>query len=189
MKSDKIQQFMEIADQSYASRFSTGSDEERALGAQLLLSEVLEYVVHGLGVVPLVDGHPVLKPNDIEYRTEYDGKKGEPDKKEMVDGLADVAYTMFWNKVKFGVPLEEAFELVCDNNLSKFVELPDWKDGAGPVDREGWGLGKEVRWPESVVAVEIVKIKESFFAVGKDSSGKVRKPSTYESVDLGHLVD
>lgn len=185
MKSDKIQQFMEIADQTFSHRFCEGSEEERALGAQLLLSEVLEYVIHGLGVTPVVDGQPITEPNEVEYTT---NGGAAPDKKEMLDGLADVAYTMFWNKVKFGVPLEQAFEMVCDNNLSKFVALPDWSEGPGNVPREKWDLGLNVDWPESVASVDVVKVNGMHFAVGKDSSGKVRKPSTYSSVDLSELL-
>ncbi|MCB0321662.1 MAG: hypothetical protein KDD60_12110, partial [Bdellovibrionales bacterium] len=100
----------------------------------------------------------------------------------------DVAYTMFWNAVKFGVPLEEAFELVCDNNLSKFVPLPEWKGQSGPLAQDKWDLGQGVQWPESVVSVDVVQVRGAFYAVGKDESGKVRKPSTYESVDLSGLL-
>lgn len=184
MKSDKIQQFIELAGQSRATRFQEGSEEERKLGAQLLLSEVLEYVVHGLGVTPVVDGHPITKPNDIHYTTNGEA----PDRKEMLDGLADVAYTMYWNKVKFGIPLEEAFELVCDNNLSKFVHLKEWGGREGALEEDAWSCGQDVTWPESVVSVEVIRYQGSFYAVGKDDTGKVRKPSTYTSVDLSELL-
>lgn len=184
MKSDKIQQFFHLAGQTYGHEFHEGSEADRELGAQLLLSEVLEYVIHGLGVTPIVDGQPITKPNDVVY----EANGGSPDRKEMLDGLADVAYTMFWNKVKFGMPLESAFELVCDNNLSKFVRLDAWNSGAGLVPEEHWHLHQEVVWPESVASVEVLEVDGIFFAVGKDSTGKVRKPSTYTSVDLSELL-
>ena len=76
-----------------------------------------------------------------------------------------------------------------DNNLSKFVPLlEDWEGGKGTVDNEFWDLNLGVRWPESVVSVEIVEIGGQFYGVGKDSAGKVRKPSTYQSVDLEPLL-
>ena len=93
MKSDKIQQFMELADQAYSKRFSTGSVDERKLGAQLLLSEVLEYVIQGLGIHPEFNGVKITDANDFAYIE----SNTAPDKKEMLDGLADVAYTMYWN--------------------------------------------------------------------------------------------
>jgi len=184
MKSDKIQQFFHLAGQVCGDEFHEGSESDRELGAQLLLSEVLEYVIHGLGVTPYIDGQPITKPNDVVYKA----NGGRPDREEMLDGLADVAYTMFWNKVKFGIPLESAFELVCDNNLSKFVRLDEWQQGAGILSEAEWHLNQEVTWPESVVSVEVLEVRGTFFAVGKDSTGKVRKPSTYASVDLSSLL-
>jgi hypothetical protein len=106
----------------------------------------------------------------------------------MIDGLADVAYTMYWNACAFGVPLEEAFELVCDNNLEKFVRLSDWSSPPRILEQSEWCCGANVRWPAEVTTVEVLQIDEAFFAVGKDSRGKVRKPSTYKSVDLSSLV-
>ena len=90
--------------------------------------------------------------------------------------------------MKFGMPLEEAFELVCDNNLSKFVALSDDSIPVGSVEKANWGLGQDVTWPDSVASVEIVKIQNKYYAVGKDGTGKVRKPSTYQSVDLESLI-
>jgi hypothetical protein len=106
----------------------------------------------------------------------------------MIDGLADVAYTMFWNSCAFGVPLEEAFALVCDNNLEKFVKLVGWSKGEGELARDDWHCGLEVAWPSEVATVSVLKIGADFFAVGKDARGKVRKPSTYRPVDLSRFL-
>ncbi|MCB0332606.1 MAG: hypothetical protein KDD55_03850 [Bdellovibrionales bacterium] len=183
MKHDKIAKFMTLAGQGTAASFNPRTENERKLGAQLLLSEVLEYVIKGLGVQPIVNGEPITDPNGLTYEVAK-----ELDHTEMLDGLADVAYTMYWNSCCFGLRLEEAFELVCDNNLEKFVVLLKWNEGARPLEREEWHCGKDVSWPPEVVAVEVVQVGEEFYAVGKDKSGKVRKPSTYESVDLSPLV-
>ncbi|MCB0353402.1 MAG: hypothetical protein KDD64_07760, partial [Bdellovibrionales bacterium] len=157
--------------------------ELRQLGAQLLLSEVLEYIIKGLGVEPVVNGTAITDANALEYRS-----KGQPVALEMLDGIADVAYTMYWNALAFGLPLEEAYELVCDNNLEKFVSLEgkDWSPG--PVERDLWNLNRGIEWPESVVRVDVVSVSGVPYAVGRDSSGKVRKPSSYSSVDLTPLI-
>ena len=184
MQSDKIKSFMALAGHKFCNSFRDGTDEERKLGARLLLSEVLEYVIAGLGVVPIINGQKIEDPEAVVYTT--NGEKQS--QLDMLDGLADVAYTMYWNACAFGLKLEEAFDLVCDNNLEKFVKLDGWKGTAGELPRESWHCDHKVGWPESVVKVEVIKLGDSFFAVGKDSSGKVRKPSSYKPVDLRALA-
>lgn len=184
MKSDKIKAFMALAGHKASEAYRLGSEEERKLGARLLLSEVLEYVISGLGVIPEINGQKIEDPEAVVYKTNGD----KPSQKEMLDGLADVAYTMYWNSCAFGLKLEDAFELVCDNNLEKFVKLDSWQGEAGDMPKDKWHCGKNVAWPESVVRVEAIRLNGCFYAVGKDSSGKVRKPSTYSSVDLTPLL-
>ena len=106
----------------------------------------------------------------------------------MVDGLADVAYTMYWNACAFGIPLEQAFEMVCDNNLHKFVKLGNGLQSKTQLDREEWHCHQDIHWPDEVVKVEVIKVGSDYFAVGKDSRGKVRKPSSYVPVDLTGLL-
>jgi hypothetical protein len=183
MDASKIALFMQLAGQTVQEKLHSGDPATRALGAQLLLSEVLEYVIHGLGVVPEFSGTKITSPDALTYHAHED-----PDHEEMVDGLADVAYTMFWNACAFGVPLPEAFELVCDNNLEKFVRLSDWSRGECELAAAEWGCGINVTWPPEVTRVSVLKVGTDFFAVGKDARGKVRKPSTYKPVDLAPLV-
>lgn len=183
MNADKIALFMQLAGQGVQEKLHSGDPKTRALGAQLLLSEVLEYVIHGLGVIPECAGTKIQSPDELTYHASED-----PDHMEMVDGLADVAYTMYWNACAFGVPLAKAFELVCDNNLEKFVRLSNWSRGEGELPQSEWDCGQNVSWPAEVSQVVVLKVKEEFFAVGKDARGKVRKPSTYKSVDLTPLV-
>ena len=182
MNSSKISKFMDLAGQQ---RFEEGTppNKARELGAQLLLSEVLEYVIKGLNVTPIVNGVEITDANGLEYKA-----NGETvDKLEMLDGLADVAYTMYWNSEAFGVPLEEAFELVCDNNLEKFVELKEGQNSL-TLEKQNWDCGKNITWPIEVESVEVIKAGGQFYAVGKDKNGKVRKPSSYKSVDLSSLL-
>ena len=187
MQADKVKTFMTLAGQGTTSLYRTGSEKERELGAKLLLSEVLEYVIKGLGVIPSFNGTLITAPDGLEYKASND----EPNEIEMIDGLADVAYTMYWNSLAFGIPLEEGYDMVCDNNLEKFVNLQSPSEPITQLaflDKEMWHLGQDISWPEDVVKVEIVKVQETHYAVGKDASGKVKKPSSYSSVDLGVLV-
>lgn len=184
MDSEKIKRFMNLAGQSMPSSDVVGSSDQRKLGAQLLLSEVLEYVIKGLGIVPEVNGVRIEDPESLVYHD----VGNVPQKLEMVDGLADTAYTMYWNALAFGVRLEEAFDRVCDNNLEKFVIMIDWDGPPRPLERQEWGCGKGVVWPNEVMTVEVLQVDGLNYAVGKDVNGKVRKPSTYTSVDLSSLV-
>lgn len=183
MDAAKIEKFMQLAGQGVREKLHSADPKTRALGAQLLLSEVLEYVIYGLGVTPEVDGTKITAPDALTYHpTET------PDHEEMVDGLADVAYTMYWNACAFGIPLEEAFSLVCDNNLEKFVRIDGWTRGDCVLEKAEWDCGLGVAWPAEVAHVEVIGIGKEFYAVGKDARGKVRKPSTYQPVDLSKLV-
>lgn len=183
MDSKKVAMFIELAGKSPVTKFTVGSEEQRKLGAQLLLSEVLEYVIKGLGVIPVVDGIEIKDPDGLQYFA-----KNDPNPVEMIDGLADTGYTMFWNALTLGIPLEKAFDLVCDNNLEKFVRLNDWQGGAKELDKSEWNCGCEVTWPEEVVTVVAIKVGEDYYAVGKDERGKVRKPSSFKPLDLQCLL-
>lgn len=184
MDSKKVQQFIYLAGQSLSEKFNTGSPAQRALGAQLLLSEVLEYVIKGLGVIPSIEGVSITDPESLTYTP-----SNEPDKLDMLDGLADTAYTMYWNAVTFGVPLEEAYDLVCDNNLEKFVLLQGWTEGEISLQPERWDIGQYITWPKEVVSVSVIQSGHNYYAVGKDKNGKVRKPSSYRQVDLLHIIN
>lgn len=183
MRDEKIRKFKALAGQRCAQGIELGDEATRKLGAQLLLSEVLEYVIHGLGVEPEVAGTRITKPDEVHYHVAT-----EPDATEMVDGLADVAYTMYWNSLAFGLPLEQAFDLVCDNNLEKFVKLGAWASGKKELAPAEWDCRLEISWPPEVARVEVVHYQGEPYAVGKDARGKVRKPSSYRSVDLSALV-
>ncbi|MCO6432448.1 MAG: hypothetical protein J5J00_16465 [Deltaproteobacteria bacterium] len=183
MDSKKIEMFLQLAGHQRSVEESLNSPELRKLGAQLLLSEVLEYVIKGLGVIPVVAGTPIKEPDAVQYT-----EGAEPHKVEMLDGLADVAYTMFWNARVFGLPLEQAFELVCDNNLEKFVALDGARTKSGPLERHEWHCNLDIHWPEEVKQVEVIEISGKLFAVGKDQNGKVRKPSSYKAVNLRQLL-
>ncbi len=182
MESSKVRKFMSLGGQEVSQSFSPHSEAQRRLGAQLLLSEVLEYVIHGLGVVPEFEGKKITSPDDLHYHSAE-----APDVTEMLDGLADVAYTMYWNALAFGLPLEKAFDMVCDNNLEKFVRLGEWARGRQELGPSEWDCRVDVHWPNEVVRVDVIDYRGELYAVGKDARGKVRKPSSYSPVDLSAL--
>jgi hypothetical protein len=184
MDDSKIRQFIALAGQQIAKELINGTPSQRELGAQLLLSETLEYVIKGLGVTPSFDGNQITDANALKYKCHAD----TPNKLEMIDGLADVAYTMFWNSVTFGIPLDKAFDMVCDNNLEKFVKVDSKFADLGELAPDLWHCNQSVTWPKEVEKVFIIQYQNSMFAVGKDATGKVRKPSSYKSVDLSTLI-
>jgi hypothetical protein len=191
MKEAKVKKFMTLAGQPVSQKLTVADESTRCLGARLLLSETLEYVINGLGVAVSFNGTDISEPNGLSYSA----RMGETDSfqnvstKEMLDGLCDVAYTMYWNALAFGLPLEEGFELVCDNNLEKFVALTDWGKGEGLLTPAEWHCDCGIVWPDSVAAVQVVKVDGTFFAVGKDKGGKVCKPAHYQSVSLDALLE
>lgn len=184
MQSDKVKRFMQLAGQQLNNDPREVSEEFKKLAAQLLLSETLEYLIKGLKVSIKVNGEVLTQYDDLEYSV----IDQDVDLEEMLDGLADVAYTMYWNMLAFGTKLEEGFDLVCDNNLQKFVHLPDWSGDEGPLDQSVWDLGKGITWPEAVTQVLVIKVDGTYYAVGKDQNSKVMKPSSFNPVDLSSLL-
>lgn len=183
MDDKKVRQFIELSGRK-PGEGDLASLEERKLAAQLILSETLEYVIDGLGVIPSVGNVAIEEANCLSY----EGAEKEADREEMLDGLADVAYTMFWNAAMFNLSLEKAFSRICDNNLEKFVKLQADALPEGELAREDWDCRLGVFWSDSVVKVEVVKHNGTLYAVGRDINGKVQKPSTYEAVDLKDLL-
>ncbi|MCB0317743.1 MAG: nucleoside triphosphate pyrophosphohydrolase family protein [Bdellovibrionales bacterium] len=176
--------FMKLGGQEVPDKITSASREKRCLAASLLLSEVLEYVIKGLGVTPRFKQVDLTEPDSLEYECNTD----LPDFVEMIDGLADTAYTMYWNALTFGIPIEEAFDRVCKNNLEKFVKLTDGTFSEGLLENSSWDCGQGISWPAEVALVEVIKYQDSLYAVGRDKNGKVRKPSSYKAVILSDLV-
>jgi len=54
MKTDKVKTFMTLAGQPVEEELNISTEAQRKLGAQLLLSEVLEYVIVGLGILTII---------------------------------------------------------------------------------------------------------------------------------------
>ncbi|MBX7143960.1 MAG: hypothetical protein K1X79_05870 [Oligoflexia bacterium] len=183
MNKNKVAQFLALAGQSARASFDARDEHTRKLGAQLLLSEVLEFVIKGLGVEPEIAGVRIQQADELNYHA-----VNAPDQSEMLDGLCDVAYTMFWNSLAFGLPLEAGFDRVCDNNLEKFVALDSWANGLSELKSDEWHCHKNVAWPPEVTRVEVVSFAGKPYAVGKDARGKVRKPLHFKPVSFEGLL-
>ena len=56
MKADKVDKFIKLAGRQTSDRIIEGDEKDRTLGAHLLLSEVLEYLILGLGIEPEIGG-------------------------------------------------------------------------------------------------------------------------------------
>ena len=78
----KVKKFMQLAGQELPEKFEAGDEEARKLGAQLLLSEVLEYVIHGLGVTPSVNGEEITEPDRVEYSSGAETRPCRPTRRE-----------------------------------------------------------------------------------------------------------
>ncbi len=183
MNGDKVVKFIKLSGREISENCNFGSEKDRELGAQLLLSELLEYIIKGLGVSLTIDGTEIKDPESVKYKSIR-----SPDKIEALDGLADVAYTLWWNALTFGLPVAEAYDMVCDNNLEKFVKLSSWNSGSRELNKDEWHCNQDIKWPDSVVRVVSVPVGTEYYAVGFDASGKVRKPSSYKSIDLSSLL-
>ena len=76
MQGEKVRTFMRLAGQQIPSNLDLGDRARRELGTKLLLSEVLEFAIKGLGVKPVVNGKEITDPDDIEFVAE----ETQPDK-------------------------------------------------------------------------------------------------------------
>jgi hypothetical protein len=89
MKSDKVRQFIALAGNKMPAHATAGTLELRRLGAGLILSETLEFITRGLGLSPIICGQLCSDAQALEFE-----HTASSDLEEMLDGLADVAYTM-----------------------------------------------------------------------------------------------
>ena len=183
MNGEQVELFVELAGGVPAASIASSSEKLRILGAGLILSETLEYIIKGLGLTITVGSQKISDPQSFSFDF-----AGPPVAEDMLDGLADIAYTLYWNAIMFQLPIEAGFKAVCENNLQKFVSLSEGEFSAGEVVKEHWHLNRDVHWPDEVVSVVVVATRHGLFAVGKDANGKVRKPSTYTPLSLTPLL-
>ena len=74
----------------------------------------------------------------------------------------------------------KAYHRVIESNFSKFVKVDDWHD-------EQWAKNEQLIMIDRL-GTEITKELNNGYWVFRDSNGKIRKPSTFKTVDLSDLI-
>lgn len=95
------------------------TDEERMLRAKLIMEEVLELVIKGLGVELSVDSHHDGS-FDLSQETLMFNLGPKVDLLQIADGTADVKVVVTGTQSCFGIDDEPVQAIVDFNNLSKF---------------------------------------------------------------------
>jgi predicted HAD superfamily Cof-like phosphohydrolase len=129
---------------------------DRELLGKLLLEEVTEYLVKGLGLTIMnMDGETVMDIDGGGLMLEHnEGVQLNP--VEIVDGLADVNVVIHFNAHWHGFNLDAATEIVNDSNMSKLG--PDGQpiiNGVTRGYRTAEACGEEtVRWRKDFAGEE-----------------------------------
>lgn len=108
------------------------------------------------------------------------GLKEEIDKKELLDGIVDIAYTLFGlmqAAEQLGYDVDGALEAVCLNNDTKFVKTVEEANETAVIYEEQ-GIPVDIRYNEQY----------DVFAVVRKLDGKVMKPKGYQSVLLDEFL-
>lgn len=145
--------------------------ETRKMRARIMLEEVLETIIAGLGLDVIItwNGEMRLAPKSPFGFEEV--KK--VDLVELADGLADQHYVGYCGTGNaFGLDMEEIFDNVHQSNMSKI-------------------------WPEKLVREKVDEIENGNYNLTKVENGyivkrpdgKVVKPETYTSPKLKEIIE
>ena len=118
----------------------------------------------------------------LEYGNRVAGRVYEAsvDKKELLDGVVDIAYTLFGLMQvaeQLGYNIEGALEAVCKNNNEKFVKTIEEANETA-VMYEEQGTAVDIRYNEEY----------DVFAVVRKTDNKLMKPKGYKSVVLDQFL-
>ena len=99
--------------------------EERLLRGNLMLEEVLEHLIVGLGL-RLKYNAPngstwIIGPDELSEKLEMTYRGDEYNPVETLDGIADVKVIANGTGVAFGLPVPAADLMVYDSNMSKLL--------------------------------------------------------------------
>lgn len=117
--------------------------------------------------------------NDLSFYHERVLKQNI-DKKELLDGIVDIAYTLFGlmqAAEQLGYDVDGALEAVCLNNDTKFVKTVEEANETA-VMYEEQGIPVDIRYNEQY----------DVFAVVRKLDGKVMKVKGYQSVLLDEFL-
>jgi len=107
----------------------------------------------------------------------------EEDMTELIDGVADimvVAIGLFQKLQLCGIDIDEALQLVCDNNLEKFHSTAEHANETLESFRE--------KGVETFVRLSTMEDGTEYYAVIRKSDGKMLKPHDFVGVDLSEVV-
>ena len=93
---------------------------------------------------------------------------------ELYQSMLDAAGIVFVDSV-----LLEAYRRVIESNFSKFISADDIDEDA--AEHEAWAMTNKY-------GIEITKELNNDYWVFRDQNGKIRKPSTFKTVDLSDLI-
>jgi len=165
---NKLEQAKEMA---YKFNTIVGSDVSYETLVQKLerVDEEVREAFDSLGAWEECCGNRVISPEDIDVNS-----------KELLDGVVDVAYTLFGLMQiaeQLGYDVFGALEAVCKNNDSKFVKTIEEANETA------------VMYEEQNIAVDIRYNEEyDVFAVVRKSDFKLLKPKGYKSVVLDQFL-
>lgn len=152
------------------------------------------------GVLPSKDLKPKLNifdndPKQVEFClklireevSELEAAVKDKDFVETVDALADITYVVFGMAARLGVNLDEAFNLVHENNMSKLCmtekeaqeTVEDYKTGVGKL--YGYDSPKYRKAPDNTDGT-------GKWIVYNESTHKILKSIKWKPVDLSYLT-
>lgn len=107
----------------------------------------------------------------------------DEDALELLDGISDIMVTaigLYQKLQQCGYPVDEAFNRVCDNNLTKFHKDPNEANKTVEFYKN--------QGVETFVRLIRLESGEEFYSVIRKSDGKLLKPYNFEPVDLLDLA-
>ncbi len=122
-----------------------------------------------------------LAPNIVEEANELSGAVSEVNDIDVIDGIGDVLFTalqLLDAGDHGGYKVLQALELICDNNLTKFLDDTEAGFLQAVYSQEAYKLEN----------IDIRVLKRQGKLLLLDQNGKVRKPLSYRSVNLKSCI-
>jgi len=120
----------------------------------------------------------------VEEAAETYNAVADKDLTELVDGVADVmvvAIGLYQKLQLCGVDVSDALERVCDNNLTKFHDTPEYANETVKFYEEE-GVAAFVR-------LTTMEDGDEFYSVIRESDKKLLKPHDFVGVDLSDIIE
>jgi len=175
-----VKDFMRFFGQATPER-PTGLDEETSkLRATLILEEVFETIIKGLGLtVTIVDdfgGEAKVSEAGLKQISFQFKKEKETDLVELADGVADIAFVSEGTAVAAGIDMEPIHAEVARSNESKAWSTKDLNENLTLFKIESEGLIVE-------------DVGNGRFRRVKRSDGKIIKSPSYSPADIAGALE